>query len=179
MNEDFGTSRKLAAVHATGERREIVKKTPLICNARNPNLLWRFAADGKRAHSRINLRSRARIETSNVRTLYQTGKWPNVIQEMNRCNISAPDIAETHRTSKRYFNIANGEIIIFLGSQNHRGGVGVILSKSVSDSMITYRPISNKVLYIRATAAPFNISYVKVHALITEATGEEVEKFYD
>ena len=55
----------------------------------------------------------------------------------------------------------------------------MILSKSVSNSMIAYRAISDRVLYVRIRAAPFNISLIEVYALTTEATDKEVEEFYD
>ena len=55
----------------------------------------------------------------------------------------------------------------------------MILSKSVSNSMIAYRAISDRVLYVRIRATPFNISLIEVYATITEATDEEVEEFYD
>ena len=111
--------------------------------------------------------------------MYQTEKLASVIQEMNRCNISALGIAETHWTGKGHFNTTSEELVIFSGSQNHRAGVGVILSKSVSDSMIAYRAISDRILYVRIRATPFNISFIEVYAPTTEATDEEVGKFYD
>ena len=55
----------------------------------------------------------------------------------------------------------------------------MILSKSVSNSMIAYTAISDRVLYVRIRAAPFNISLIEVYGPTTEATDEEVEEFYD
>ena len=132
-----------------------------------------------RARSRINLRDRERIGIWNVRTLYQIEKLVNVVQEMNRCGISILGIAETHWTGKGYFTTATGELVIFSRSQDHRAGVGVILSKSVSNSMIAYRVISDRVLYVGVRAMPFNISFIGVYETTTEATDEEVEEFYD
>ena len=45
--------------------------------------------------------------------------------------------------------------------------------------MIAYKAISDWVLYVRITAAPFNISLTEVYVPTTEATDEEVEEFYD
>ena len=160
-------------------RGETVKEAPLIYDAINSNPLGRFVADGKGALSKINLRSRARIGTWNARTLYQTGKLANAIQEMNRCNISALGIAEPHWTGKGHFNTTSGELVTFSGSQNHRAEVGVILSKPVSDNTIVYTAISHRVLYVRISATPLNISFVEVYAPITEATDEKIGKFND
>ena len=77
------TSRRLVALHATGEGRKDVKKIPQIYDITNSNPLGTFVADGRGTRSRIKLRSRARIGTWNIRTSYQTGKLTNVIQEMN------------------------------------------------------------------------------------------------
>ena len=78
-----------------------------------------------------------------------------------------------------YEYFTTGELVIFSGSQDHRAGVGVILSKSVSNSMIAYRAISDRVLYVRIRAASCNISIIEVYAPTTEATDEKVEEFYD
>ena len=116
--------------------------------------------------------------TGCISALYQTGKLANVMQEMNRCSISALGIAETHWTGKGHLTTASGELVIFSGSQDHRAGVGVILSKSVSSSMVAYRAISDRILYVRIRAAPFSVSFIEVYAPITETTDEEVEGFY-
>ena len=55
----------------------------------------------------------------------------------------------------------------------------MILSKSVSNSMIAYRAIRDRVLYVRIRAAPFNTSLIEVYAPTTEATDETVEESYD
>ena len=179
MDGGLGTYRRLAALHATGEEGETVKDISGTYDATNSNPHGRFVADDTGVRSRINLRSKARIGTWNVRTLYQTGKLVNVIQEMSRCGISALGITETHWTGKGHFTTATGELVIFSGSQDHRAGVGVILSKSVSNSMIAYRAISDRVLYVRIRAAPFNISLIELYAPTTEATDEKMEEFYD
>ena len=98
---------------------------------------------------------------------------------MNRCGISALGIVETHWTGKEHFTTASGELIIFSGSQDHRAEAGVILSKSISNSMAAYRAISDRILYVRIRAAPFNISFIEVYAPTIEATDEEVEDFHD
>ena len=95
---------------------------------------------------------------------------------MNLCDISAFDIAETHRISKQHCTTANGQLVIFEGSHNRRAGVGVILSKSVPISRSAYRAISDRVLYVGMIVTPF---YIEVCASTTEATNDKVEKFYD
>ena len=98
---------------------------------------------------------------------------------MNRCSISILDIAEIHWTGKGHFTTASGELVMYSGSQERRAGVGMILSKSVSKSIVAYRVISDRVLYVRIRATPFNISFIEVYAPTTEAIDEEVGEFYD
>ena len=98
---------------------------------------------------------------------------------MHQCGISALGIAEIHWAGKGHFTTASGELVIFSGSQDHRAGVEVILSTSASNSMVARRAISDRMLYIRIRAAPFNISFGEVYAPMTEATDEEVKRFYD
>ena len=96
MNGDLGTSRRLAVLHATGEEGETTKDIPGTYDATDSNPHGRLVADATEARSKINLGKRERIRTWNVRTLYEIGKLANVIQEMNRCGISALSAAETH-----------------------------------------------------------------------------------
>ena len=98
---------------------------------------------------------------------------------MNRCGISALSIAETHWTGKEYFTTAGGELVIYSGSQVDKAVVGMILWKSVSNGMVAYSAISDRVLCIHIRATPFNISFIEVDAASSEATDEEVEEFYD
>ena len=98
---------------------------------------------------------------------------------MNQCGISALGAAETHWTGKGHFTTASGELVIYSRNQDHRAVVGMILSKSVSNSMFASRAISDMVLCIRIRATLFNVSFIEVYAPITKATDEEVEEFYD
>ena len=179
IDGNLGTSRRLVALHATGEEGESGKDNPETYDATNSNPYGKFVVDDTGTHSRINVSSRARIGTWNVQTLYQTRKLANVIKEMNRCGISVLGIAEIHWTGKGHFTTANDELVIFSGRQVHRAGVGVILSKSISQNIVAYRAISYRLLYVRIRVASFNVSYVEVYAPTTDATDEEVERFYD
>ena len=66
------------------------------------------------------------IGTWNVRTLYQSGKLDNLIQELNHMKIDIMGIAETRWTD-------TGKIIkddytkIYSGGEDHKNGVGIIL----------------------------------------------------
>ena len=59
-----------------------------------------------------------KIGTWNVRTLYQPGKFQNLIQEMHNMNLDILGIAETHWTE--------GKII----QENHRNGVGIAMNSA-------------------------------------------------
>ena len=179
MDGGLSIYKRLVALYATEEEEETAKDIPETYDATDSNPHGRLVADATGARSRINLRNRERIGTWNVRTLYQTGKLANVIQEMNRCGISALGIAETHWTVKEHFTTASGELVIYSGSQDHRSGVEMILSKPVSNSMVANRAISDRVLYVGIGATPFSISSIEVYAPTPEATDEEVEEFYD
>ena len=170
---------ELAVLHATGEEGKTVKDIPGTHDPTDSNSHWMFVAADTGARSRINLRNKERIGTWDVQTLYKTQKLANVIQEMNRCSISILDIAETHWTGKGHFTTASGELVIYFGSHEHRAGVGMILSKSISNSMASYRVINDRVLYVRIRATPFNISFVEAYGPIAEAIDEEMGEFYD
>ena len=83
MDGGLGTSRRLAALHATGEEGETAKNILGTYGATDSNSHGRFVADDTEVRGRINLRNREGIETWNVRTLHQAEKLANVIQKMN------------------------------------------------------------------------------------------------
>ena len=73
MDAGLDTSRRLAALYATGEERETVKDIPETYDATDSKPQCKFVVDDTVISRRIYLRNRERIGTWNVRTLYQTG----------------------------------------------------------------------------------------------------------
>jgi hypothetical protein len=150
MDGGPGTSRGLAALHATGEEDCPAVDNSVTNEVTGLNPAGRPATDDRRRiQGRINSRNNARLGTWNVQTLYQTGKLIGVIREMRRCEIRVLGVAETHWTGRGHYTTAEGELVVFSGGDNHRAGVGVIFSREASSSMESYKAVNDRVLYVR------------------------------
>ena len=77
----------------------------------------------------------SKIGTWNVRTLYQPGKFENLIQEMQNVNLDILGIEETHWTEEGKI-IQENHTMIYSGGEKHRNGVGIVMKNSVAKSMM-------------------------------------------
>lgn len=60
----------------------------------------------------------------------------------------------------------------------HERGVGFLVHKDVTKSVMECRFISSRLITMRLAAQPFNISLVQVHAPTSTASDIEMEQFY-
>lgn len=56
--------------------------------------------------------------------------------------------------------------------------VSEVLSKKAQKCLISYNPLSSRIISARFSATPFNISIIHVYAPTTDASDEEIESFY-
>ena len=111
--------------------------------------------------------------TWNVRTLYQAGKLENVIQEMGRLDVNIFGLCETRWTNSGSMQIYDYNII-YSGGDKHEKGVGIILDKERSKSLMGYWPISDRVLLVKLKGHPFNISINQAYAPTSASTEEDI-----
>jgi len=163
---DFETSRESTAFEATGEEADTTTAVPAINEASDlkPTCGGSDADACQDMPRRINVSRDIRIATWNVQSLYQAGKLCNVVNEMNRSGISVLGIADARWTESGHFTAASGELVIYSGGTTHQAGVAVILANHVKASLIGYKTISDRLLYVRIWASPYNISLCQVYA---------------
>uniref|UniRef100_A0A8D8VTC7 Craniofacial development protein 2 n=1 Tax=Cacopsylla melanoneura TaxID=428564 RepID=A0A8D8VTC7_9HEMI len=120
-----------------------------------------------------------RIATWNVRTLAQSGKVHNAIQEMTKMNIDILGISEMRWTDAGQMTI-NEHKVIYSGKTdgNHELGVGFILNKKLSQYVKNFIPISPRVILLQLNAKPIDINIIQVYAPTTDSNEEEVEALY-
>jgi len=107
------------------------------------------------------------------------GKVEVVQAEMERYNISCLGLSEVRWTGKGHFRTDKGNLIIYSGSESRKeAGVGAILDKGMSASLLGYNPISNRILTIRISSKPWNLTLIQVYAPTNQATDREKEDFY-
>ena len=89
------------------------------------------------------------VGTWNVRTLYATGAVGMVIHELDRLRWDVIGVAETLWTGIQE-NMVQGHKMISSGkADGHRSGVGLILTANAQRSLISYNPVSDRVISAR------------------------------
>ena len=101
-----------------------------------------------------------KIGTLNVRTLYQPGKFENLIQEMQNMNLDILGIAETHWTEEGKI-IQENHTMICSGGENHRNGVRIVMKNSVAKPIMGFWAISDRVIMMKLEAKPFSINFMQ------------------
>ena len=62
------------------------------------------------------------------------------------------------------------------GGENHGYGVGAVVKKTVANSMMGFRTISDRKMKVEGK--PFKINVMQVYAPTQDHDDEEIEKFY-
>ena len=118
-----------------------------------------------------------KIATWNVRIMYQAGKLENFVLE-KRMGIDIMGLAEVRWLQSGKI-VCNDHTLIYSGhKKNHKHGVGLLLSKVVSKSVLGYCALSDRILLVRIHGKPFNLSIIQVHAHTSASSEEEIGDFY-
>lgn len=137
-------------------------------SATGANLAFRLPSEG------------ANIGTWNVRTLYQCGKVTELTHELKRYRWDIIGLAEVRWTGFGEVTTDEGHKIWYSGdSTKHQHGVAFIVSKEAVKTVISCTPISCRLISIRISAKPHNITAIQVYAPTTDHDDDEVEAFYD
>ena len=110
--------------------------------------------------------------------MYQTGKLENIVLETKRMGIDIMGLAEVRWLQSGKI-VCNDHMPIYSGHKKYRKhGVGLLLSKVVSKSVLGYCALSDRILLVRIHGKPFNLSIIQVYALTSASSEEEIEDFY-
>ena len=125
-----------------------------------------------------NTREKLKIATWNVRTMYQGGKLQNIVLETKRMGIDIMGLGEVIWLQSGKI-VCNDHTLIYSGhKKDHKHGVGLLLSKVVSKSVLGYCALSDRILLVRIRGKPFNLSIIQVYAPTGASSEEEIEDIY-
>ena len=90
----------------------------------------------------------------NVRTMFERGKCAQVVKEMRRYGISILGVSEMRWSSCGKVMTATGETVLYSGTcmdegEHHERGVGLILSKDATQSLLELEPVSERIIRAR------------------------------
>ncbi|KAI8514635.1 hypothetical protein Bbelb_072260 [Branchiostoma belcheri] len=121
-----------------------------------------------------------RIGCWNVRTLFQTGKLAQAVREMNDFNLALLGVTEARWTNTGKQTLNTGEVIIWSGRTDnlHQEGVALIISKKYTNTLLQWKPVNERLLYVRLNSTYAKLSVVVAYAPTNDADGEDKDKFY-
>ena len=81
---------------------------------------------------------KSRVGTWNVRTLHQTGKLSQVVKEFDNYKLDLLALSETRWTGSDKKSLQSGHVFIYSGRGDdiHEQGVGLLVSKRISKSLL-------------------------------------------
>ena len=118
------------------------------------------------------------IATWNVRTLYQSGKLDNVIQEMAEMKVGMSGLAETRWTNSIKFR-NKGTTMVYSGGQEHRNGVEIIMNDNIAQALLGCWPISDRIIIIKMQGKLFDRNIIKLYAPTLEYNEGDIEVLYE
>ena len=68
---------------------------------------------------------------------------------------------------------------LYSGGSTHERGVGILFQESLENSLISWCPVSDRVMVAKFAGKPLDMGIIQVYAPTSTAEEEEVEKFYE
>ena len=115
----------------------------------------------------------------NVRTLYACGKLQELTHELIRYSWDIIGLAEVRWTGIGEMVTDEGHKLWYSGDDSrHQHGVGFIVNKDRIQTVMSCTPISSRLITIRISARPKNLTIIQVYAPTQDYDDDAVEKFY-
>ena len=132
-------------------------------------------------HPNSFLKQGLTIGTWNVLSLMSSSSQLfQLSQSLTQYNLDLLGITETHMPGTGTEVLENGSILIYSGRMDgvKRQGVGLSLSKRIKNSLISYIPVSERILTARLHSKQINISVVVAYAPTEDASDTDKDQFY-
>jgi hypothetical protein len=131
----------------------------------------------------LSHKHRMLIGTWNVRTMYETGKAAQVAREMEIYDLDILGLSETRWVSHGRLVLNTGQTLIYSGLPNenddHRDGVGIMLSRKATKSLIEWKPVSERIISARFAFKFQNVSVVQCYAPTNPTDRERKDEYYE
>ncbi|EDO41949.1 predicted protein [Nematostella vectensis] len=120
-------------------------------------------------------KTKIRLGTWNVRTMYETSKAAQVLNEIEKYQLDILGISECRWTGSGKQVTNNGSAIIWSGHPHrHEREVAIIVSKAKLKTLLEWEPISDRLIRAR-----FNSKHSKLTILQCYAEEEDKDEWYE
>ena len=130
----------------------------------------------------LTTKTKTRIGTWNIRTLYETGKSAQVRQEMHRYNLKLLGRGETRWTGTGRIRLASGDTIIYSGQeegQPHTHGVALLMTPEATRALLSWELVSPRILTARFNSKDRRVTIIQCYAPTNMADIEDKVHFYE
>ena len=127
----------------------------------------------------LSAKAMTTVGTWNVRTLFQSGKMAQATKEFQKYRLDILGLTEVRWTGSG--RIKSGEVtFLYSGAEEtHHRGVGLMLSKEASNSLIGWNPVNERILTARLQSRHTKATVMVVYAPTEDATDDEKNDFYE
>lgn len=125
----------------------------------------------------IDAKHLASIGTWNVRTLWKDGSLVLLVSQLNkwfRWDISG--LSEVCRMKEDIVEHAGYKLLYSSEEKTHQGGVGLLLSKKASKSLIDWNPRSSRLISVRVTGQGYSITIIQAYVPVTSQLLEPITR---
>ena len=110
--------------------------------------------------------------------MYQARKLENITQEATQLKVDILGLLEVRWLESGNLQ-CDPHTLTYLGhKKEHKHGVGLLLSKAMSQSVMGYHAMSDIILLVMIYGQPFDLSIIQVYAPTSASTEEEIGDLY-
>ena len=130
----------------------------------------------------LTTKTKTRIGTWNIQTLYEAGKSAQVCSEMQRYNLKILGLCETRWTGTGRTRLTSGDTIFYSGyeeGQPHMHGVALLMSPEATRALLSWEPVSPRIITARFNSRGRKVTILQCYAPTNTSSLESKEEFYE
>lgn len=127
------------------------------------------------------VKNRLCISTWNVTSLVSnSSKMYQLEKGCDDYGLEVLGVTETHMPGSGSQLMKNGAVLVYSGRSDgvHREGVGLVLSKKMKNTLISFTPVSGRIMTARLHSKHINVSVTVVYAPTEDADSAVKDAFY-
>lgn len=120
------------------------------------------------------------IGTWNVQSWYRPGAAINAVEQMENIGMDITAVQEIRWPDDGNIKISKSTIF-FSGNKNgrHEFGTGFVIRNNLVQNILNFKPINERICYIRMKGERYNTSIISAHAPTEEKDEDIKDEFYD